>query len=95
MFELKELEVERLNEDLRVLDEDLYDIENQRIELEEKLEKLEEQRIIKDKIIQKQEILLKEKEFRILSCRTSTPNKFDKKIQPKTSRNRYESPTLV
>jgi septal ring factor EnvC (AmiA/AmiB activator) len=96
LLELKDLEIERLNEDLRYLDEDLKDTDHQCAQLEERLEKLQENNQIKDAILNKQDLYLKDKEeFTSPVMKTHSYSKIDRKSVAKTSRNRYESPTLV
>ncbi|OMJ87248.1 hypothetical protein SteCoe_11097 [Stentor coeruleus] len=95
LLEIKDLEIDRLNEDIRDLDEDLKEIDCTRQELESRCEHLQQQKAIKDKIIQKQEFMIKSKEPVQNFGRNITPVKSEKRLMPKTARNRYESPTLV
>ena len=98
ILEIKDLDIDRLTEDIQDLDEDLQAIELQRQEMEIKLEKLQDQKLAKDKIIQKQEFFLKEKDLVSSQqvARTLTPSKTERKLTPnKNTKNRYESPSLV
>ena len=86
MNQIKDLDVQRLHEDTRILDEELLAVDKERKVLEDRIENLYKQKALKDAIIQRQDALIYVRPERI-----STP----KKIVSKTSRNRYESPTLV
>jgi chromosome segregation ATPase len=86
MNQIKDLDIQRLHEDTRALDEELLAVDKERKTLEDRIENLYKQKALKDAIIQRQDSLIYVKPERI-----STP----KKVVSKTSRNRYESPTLV
>lgn len=89
MIEIKDLEVERLREDIQNADEELMEVDKIRKELEMRIEKLYLEKSIKDDIIDKQQALINS--YNGKCERVSTP----KKTVPKSSRQRYESPTLV
>lgn len=95
IVQVKELDIERLNEDIMNLDDEVIESERQRQELEIRLDMLEEQKIVKDQIIQKQEHFLKERSMSSQSLLKNTSTRSEKKFTPKTARNRYESPSLV
>lgn len=90
MMEIKELEVERLKEDLQSADEELMEVDRVRRELEMRIEKLYNEKSVKDGIIERQDLLISTLTGK--GERMLTPKKVS---VSKSSRNRYESPTLV
>jgi len=90
MMEIKELEVERLKEDIQNADEELTEVDRVRRELELRIEKLYNEKSVKDAIIERQDFLICALTGR--TERLSTPKKVS---VSKSSRTRHESPTLV
>jgi chromosome segregation ATPase len=84
--EKQDFDIQMIQEDIKNTEEELLAVDKERKQLEEKIEGLYRQKALKDAIIQRQDGILYTR-----SERMSTP----KKVVSKTSRNRYESPTLV